>query len=107
MNPWPISPLDTKALDFGIVNYDFTGLTASELGPLPQLEAAMDSNLADIATSIADQTVLVDSMASDLEDLGNVLNELATDDFEQVLADLAGIAAAGDGMLHDLSGLIP
>ncbi len=105
MNPWPISPLGTKDLTFGVVNYDFTGLTANELAPLQSLEGAMDTNLADIGTSIADQAVLIDSMAGDLDDLGNVLNELQTDDFEQILADLAGLAAAGDGMLKDFSDL--
>jgi hypothetical protein len=103
MNPWPIAPLGAKDLDFAIVNYDFIDLTAGELGPLPSLEAAMDSNLADFATSIADQTVLVDSMAGDLDDLGNVLNELATDDFTQVLGDLAGIGSAGDSLLNDFT----
>ena len=105
MNPWPISPLSPKDLAFTAVNYDFTGLTANELGPLPQLEAAMDANLADIGTSIADQTVLVASMAGDLDDLSNVLNELANDDFDQILADLAGIASAGDGLLNDFTTL--
>ena len=106
MNPWPIAPLGPKDLAFVAVNYDFTGLTADQLSPLPSLEAAMDATLQDVATSIADQTVLIDSMAGDLDDLSNVLNELATDDFEQILADLAVIAAAGDGMLGDFAGTI-
>lgn len=106
MNPGPIAPLTPKDLAFGAVKYDFTGLTADELAPLPQLEAAMDTNLADIGTSIADQAVLIDSMAGDLDDLGNVLNELATDDFGQILGDLAGIATAGDAMLKDFGDLI-
>jgi hypothetical protein len=105
MNPWPITPLGPKDLTFAVVNYDFTGLTADQLGPLPQLEAVMDSGALDLAASIADQVVLVDSMASDLDDLGNVLNELQSDDFEQILADLAGIAAAGDGMLNNFTSL--
>ncbi len=105
MNPWPISPLGPKDLAFAAVNYDFTGLTADQLGPLPNLETAMDAHLADISTSIADQVVLVDSMAGDLDDLGNVLNELASDDFDQILADLAGIASAGDGLLNDFTTL--
>lgn len=105
MNPWPIAPLTPKQLNFAIVNYDFSGLTADALGPLPQLEAVMDSGALDLAASIADQVVLVDSMAGDLDDLGNVLKELQSDDFDQILADLAGIASAGDGMLNDFTSL--
>jgi hypothetical protein len=106
MNPWPISPLGTNDLNFAVVNYDFTGLTASELGPLPPMEDAIDSSLADFTTSIADQTTLIASMDGDLNDLGNVVNEMSSDDFDQVLADLAGIASAGDGLLTDFVGLI-
>src|SRR5712664_3257072 len=105
MNPWPIAPLGTKDLTFGVVDYDFTSLTAGELANLPSLEAAIDSTLADFGASLADQAVLIDSMAGDLDDLGIVLNELASDDFEQILADLAGIAAAGDGMLNNFTSL--
>lgn len=107
MNPWPISPLTPSDLDFAVVAYDFSSLTANELAPLPDLEVFMDSTLLDFAASIADQTTLIDSMAGDLDDLNVILDELATDDFDQVLADLAGIAAAGDGFLNDLSILIP
>lgn len=106
MNPWPISPLGPNDLNFAVKNYDFTGLTASELGPLPPLEDAIDSNLADMATSIADQTTLIASMDGDLDDLGNVLNELSNDDFDQILADLAKIASAGDAMLNDFANLV-
>ena len=107
MSTWPISPLTPRDLDFAVVNYDFTGLTAGEMGDLPQLEATIDSLLADFGRSIADQTVLLASTASDLDDLGNVLNEMSTDDFDQVLADLAGIAATGDGLLGNLTSVIP
>jgi hypothetical protein len=106
MNAWPIALLGPKDLTFAVVNYDFTGFTADQLGPLPQLEAVMDSGALELAASIADQVVLVDSMAGDLDDLGNVLNELQSDDFAQILADLAGIAAAGDAMLNDFGSLI-
>jgi uncharacterized coiled-coil protein SlyX len=84
-----------------VVDYDFTGLTADALADLPNLEAAMDELLAEIATSIADQTILIASMADDLDDLYTILDEVANDDVESVLADLAGIAAAGDSMLGD------
>jgi hypothetical protein len=40
-------------------------------------------------------------MADDLDDLYTILDEVANDDVESVLADLAGIAAAGDSMLGD------
>jgi len=100
---WPILPLGANDLTFGVVNYDFTGLTAGELADLPNLEAAIDATLADFGTSVADQAVLIDSMAGDLDDLGKVLNELATDDFEQILADLAGIASTGDSLLNDFT----
>jgi hypothetical protein len=100
-NPWPIAPLSASDLDFAVVDYDFTGLTADALADLPNLEAAMDELLAEIATSIADQTILIASMADDLDDLYTILDEVANDDVESVLADLAGIAAAGDSMLGD------
>jgi hypothetical protein len=100
LSTWPIAPLGPKDLTFGVVNYDFTGLTAGELADLPNLAAAIDASLLDAAASVADQAVLIDSMAGDLDDLGNVLNEMASDDFEQILADLAGIASAGDSLLN-------
>jgi hypothetical protein len=100
LSTWPIAPLGPNDLNFGVVNYDFTGLTAGELADLPNLEAAIDATLSDFGASIADQAVLIASMAGDLDDLSNVLNELASDDFEQVAADLAGIASAGDSLLN-------
>jgi len=96
---WPILPLGANDLTFGVVNYDFTGLTAGELADLPNLEAAIDATLADFGTSLADQAVLIDSMTGDVDDLNIVLNEMGTDDFEQIAADLAGIASAGDSLL--------
>jgi hypothetical protein len=105
VNPWPITPLGTDDLSFATVNYDFTGLTASELAPLPGLENAIDASLLDAATSVADQAILIASMAGDLDDLGNVLNEMGSDDFEQIAADLAKAGAAGDGLLSDFTGL--
>jgi hypothetical protein len=101
--PWPIRPLGTKDLAFAVKSYDFTGLTAHGLNGTPELLGAIDAAAAEFTTSLADQTVLIASMAGDLDDLGVILNEMSTDDFEQVLADLAGIAAAGDGLLSDLT----
>jgi hypothetical protein len=105
LSTWPIAPLGPKDLTFGVVNYDFTGLTAGELADLPNLEAAIDATLADFGASVADQAVLIASMAGDLDDLGKVLNELASDDLEQILADLAGIASAGDSLLSGFTAL--
>jgi hypothetical protein len=106
VNAGPIAPLTAKDLTFAVKNYDFTGLTADQLSPLPQLEAVMDSNALDLAASIADQAVLIASMASDIADLGQVLNEVSFVDFSPIYADLAGIASAGDGMLNDFGSLI-
>jgi hypothetical protein len=103
MNPWPIAPLGPKDLAFGVKNYDFTGLTASELSPADPLLPAIDASQVEAAASLADQTVLIASMANDLDDLYKIQNELATDDFQQILADLAKIAAAGDGLLNDFA----
>jgi hypothetical protein len=105
MNPWPISPLTEKDLTFVPVNYDFTGLAASELSATQALLDAIDATLTDFGTSVADQTVEIASWTGDLLDLDQVLNELATDDFEQVAAELAKAAAAGDGLLNDFVGL--
>jgi hypothetical protein len=105
VNPWPITPLGTKDLNFSAVNYDFTGLTASELAPLPGLESAIDASLIEAAASVADQAVLIASMAGDLDDLGIVLNEMGSDDFQSVLGDLAGAASAGDSLLSGFTSL--
>jgi len=106
MNAGLIAPLTAKDLTFTVVNYDFTGLTADELGPLPNLEAALDASLIEASASVADQAVLIATMASDLDDLGNVLNELNTDDFEQVAGQIAGAAATADALLNDFGSLI-
>jgi hypothetical protein len=101
--PWPISPLGPRDLTFAVKSYDFTTLTARGLAGTPELLAGIDAAAAEFGASLADQTVLIASMAGDLDDLGIILREMQTDDFEQVLADLAGIAAAGDGLLSDLT----
>jgi hypothetical protein len=105
VNPWPIAPVAASDLYFAVVAYDFTSLTGEETSQEDPLLDALDLVNADFATSIADQTVLIASMANDLDDLGKVLNEIATDDFEAIAADLAGIAAAGDGILTDFAKL--
>jgi hypothetical protein len=105
MNPWPIAPLGTNDLDFATVNYDFTGLTAGDLSPTAGMLDAIDSAAADFSVSLADQTTLIDSMAGDLDDLGKVVDEMAGDDFEQIAADLAGIASTGDSLLSSFAGL--
>jgi hypothetical protein len=105
VNPWPIKPLTPKDLSFTVKNYDFTGLTAGALAPTQGLLNTIDAAAAEFSTSIADQTVLIASMAGDLDDLGIVLKEMSTDDFEQVAADLAKIAAAGDSLLSNFTGL--
>jgi hypothetical protein len=105
VNPWPISPLAQSDLDFAIVNYDFTGLTADKLGPTDGLLAAMDTTIPDFGQSIADQILLIASMDSDLDDLPIILTEMNIDDSAQVLSDLAGIAAAGDSLLNNFTGL--
>jgi hypothetical protein len=104
--PWPIAPLAQSDLDFAIVNYDFTGLTADQLGPGDGLLTAIDSSLADFLQSVADQTLLIASMASDLDDLAAVLSEIDADDASQIIADLAGISAAGDTLLGGFTSLI-
>lgn len=106
MNPWPISPIGTQDLDFAVVNYDFTGLTAGELGPLPTLEVAMDLQLLDIGTSLADQAVLIASMDGTFDDFANMLNEVGSDDFDTVLGGLSGSAATGDSLLNDYTTLV-
>lgn len=106
MNTWPIAPLRPKDLDFAVVNYDFTGLAADSLGPLPPLESAMDTDLVDIAASIADQTVLIASMDGIFDDAAGILDELANDNFNQVLGVFAGIQAAGDSLLNDYTTLV-
>jgi hypothetical protein len=106
VNPWPIPPLGTKDLDFAVVNYDFTGLTAGELGSLPPLEAAMDLDLFDIAKSIADQTVLIASMDGLFDDAANIPNEVGNDDFDTVRRDLSKSASAGDSLLKDYLTLV-
>ena len=106
MSTWPISPLAQSDLDFAVVNYDFTGLTASELAPLQSFDDAIDLTLADTITSVADQAVLIASMAGDLDDLGNILNELAGDDFFVILAELSALQALADRELNDFIGLL-
>ncbi|HYL64445.1 MAG TPA: hypothetical protein VE077_17665 [Candidatus Methylomirabilis sp.] len=106
MNPWPISPLTEKELSFSSVNYDFSGLTAEETASLPNLETAIDASLLESTASVADQETLIASMDDDLNDLPNILKEMATDDFEQIAADLAGIAAKGDGLLNDFASVL-
>jgi hypothetical protein len=96
MNPWPIAPLEAKDLGFTAVNYDFTSLTASELGGTDQLLAGIDATATDFAQSLADQATLIASMEHDLDDLGTILREIDSDTFESIAGELAGAAAAGD-----------
>ena len=105
MNPWPIPPLGKKDLDFAVKNYDFTSLTAHGLTGTREILDGIDKTLTEFSTSLAEQTILIASMAGDLDDLGIVLKELATDDFEQIAAELAKIAAAGDSLLDGVTAL--
>jgi hypothetical protein len=106
MNPWPISPLGTKDLDFAVVNYDFTGLTAGELQPLPALEDLIDATLLDAALSVTDQTGLFDSVESDFSDLSSIADEMGGDDFAATVTELTPAATAGDAALADFTSLI-
>jgi hypothetical protein len=103
MNAWPIAPLSTNDLNFAVVNYDFSGLTASELGDTGISLINLDILANEFAISLSDQGRLIASMAGDLDDLGNILGELAVDDSDQVIADLAALAAVGDGLLGDFA----
>ncbi len=96
MTPGPIAPLAASDLSFTRKDYGFVDLTANELGGTDQLLAAIDATAAEFAQSIPEQAALIASMAGDLEDLGSVLREIDTGDFESVLGELAGAAAAGD-----------
>ena len=107
MNPWPIAPLAPTDLDFAVVNYDFSGLTASELGNTGINDILLGLLENEFSISLSAQTRLIASMAGDLDDLGNILSELGTGDFDQVLAELAALAAIGDGFLLDFERVFP
>lgn len=105
MNPWPITPLSTLHLNFRRVNYDFTTQTANELGDLPNMLASIDQTVNEFIDSIIGQSNLIASMEHDLDDLGSILTEINTDNFENFAGELAGIASDAD-TLGDL-GSIP
>jgi len=107
MNPWPIAPLAPTDLNFAVVNYDFSGLTASELADTGISLINLDILANEFSISLSDQARLIASMAGDLDDLGNILSELGTGDFDQVLAELAALAAIGDGFLLDFERVFP
>lgn len=106
MNPWPISPLTQKDLDFAVVGYGFSDLTANALADEPGLEAAMDTSLLDFGTSIADQTALIITLFDGLDDLGLISGEIDGSPLDGVLGNLANAASAGDAMLNDYQGQI-
>lgn len=106
MNPWPIAPLETKDLDFAVVNYDFTGLTAGELADLPNLESAIDLSLGDFALSLADQTVLVPSLFDGLNDLGNIPGEIDGFEFDLTAGELSKASTDGDTLLDNYTSLV-
>jgi hypothetical protein len=104
MNPWPIKPLIISDLNFQPKNYDFTTLTANELGDTGNMLASIDQTVNEFIGSLVDQSQLIASMEHDLDDLGQILSEIDTDTFESVAQELAGIAAAGD-TLGDLGNI--
>lgn len=106
MNPWPIAPLAESDLDFAVVNYGLADFTGNELSSLPSFETFIDSLLNDFSISMSEQAVLIASMDGIFDDMGLILDELAVDDFAQVLADLAGLAATGDSLLNAFSAFI-
>lgn len=106
-NPWPITPITSKDLDFAVVNYDFTTFVDNEQSELPSLEGAIDLTLLDYAASVADQTVLIASLFDGLDDLGLIPGEIdSSDDVGSTLGELANSAAAGDAALGDYTGQI-
>lgn len=104
MNPWPISPLGANDLNFAVVNYDFSSLTADSLSEGPGIENAIDLSLADFSTSIADQTSEIAVMFDGLDDLLNIVGEIDASPLDGVLGELANTASAGDATLGDFQG---
>lgn len=102
----PLLPIGPDDLKFVPVATDLNGLAADSLSDLPNLLAAMDADLAAVAENITAQIALSPLMDGDLNDLAAILGEIEQADFSSILVDLAGIAAAGDGMLTDFSNLI-
>jgi hypothetical protein len=98
MNPWPIRPLIISDLNFQPKNYDFTTLTANELGDTPNLLASIDQTVNEFITSIVDQSNLLLSTEHDLDDLGSILSEIDSDTFDTIATELGAAAAAGDAL---------
>lgn len=105
-NPWPIAPITNKDLNFATVNYDFASFTNSEQSELPSLEGNLDVSLLDYAGSIADQTLLIASLFTGLDDVFTVLDEIGGDDLESIFGPLASASGQGDAILVQYSGLI-
>lgn len=106
MNPWPIAPIADTDLNFAVVSYDFASFTNNEEADLPSLEGAIDTSLLDYAGSIADQTTLIASLFSGLDDVFTVLNEIGGDDLESIFGSLANTATQGDAILVSYDALI-
>jgi hypothetical protein len=106
MNPWPISPIAQKDLDFSVVNYDFTTFTAGQLAELPGLENAIDLTILDLAASVADQTVLIGTLFDGLDDLATMTGEIDNSPLDGVLGELANTATASDAILSDYQGML-
>jgi hypothetical protein len=106
MNPWPITPLSSKDLDFIPVNYDFTSLAGTEQADLPGLETAIDATLADFILSVADQTGLFAAMDGDLLDAASIPGEVDAVEFNRTAAELATAATAGDQLFSDYTSLV-
>jgi hypothetical protein len=101
VNPWPIKPLTPADLGFDVDNYDFSGFTGDQLSSTPSLEGFLDNTLLDSLADLNDQTILIASMASQLDDVYTVLDELGNDDLESLFGDLTSAASAGDSLLAD------
>lgn len=95
MNAGPIALLTPADLDFAVVNYDFTSLTASELQDLPNPEAAIDELLAEFAADLAAQQAESAAMDADIAAMQAVIDEMEVEDFFSILVD---IGAASDAM---------
>ena len=94
MNAGPIAPLTKADLEFAVVNYDFTSLTASELQDLPNLEASIDELLAEFAADLAAQQAESAAMDADIAAMQGVIDEMEAEDFLSILGDLGGASDA-------------
>lgn len=104
MGGGPLTPISKDQLQFIPTPTDFTGLAADSLGSIPNLLAALDADLAEVAANVAGQIALGPQLDAGLTDLAGMLPGADITAELPQLGDIASAGSAADALAGTVEG---